>query len=357
MISCINTRSSEFQSLLKETGLSEFNLESQIRAYQDKYGEWPHSNELNGANTIPYIKDQLKLNTDNATKVNNLLEFTGTTTILDAKHTINDQFRDQRTDILSLGEDPDSTIIVSQVQMPNLEPKDIDYIEQDTKINNPVFIDQLSEDLADTFGINIIPISNDTINSTKEFSQFPDIQSAKAFIYNGNIYINTNTATIDSPIHEMLHLLFGAIKYTDNQLYNNLVQTAQQFNSFDRIARNYPNRTMGDLCEEVFITELANHLVGKPSELNNLDKSTLHKINYNIYQTLDRVLMGDISAKAIPESDIYNMSLKEIATLVNSKAMKNNINLGFLNDSQINRICANKKSQLLKEDRLKEDCI
>ena len=37
------------------------------------------------------------------------------------------------------------------------------------------------------------------------------ISQAKAFIYNGNIYINTDNATIDSPIHEMLHIVIGGL--------------------------------------------------------------------------------------------------------------------------------------------------
>jgi hypothetical protein len=46
-----------------------------------------------------------------------------------------------------------------------------------------------------------------------------DVNSAKAFIKNGTIYINIDNATIDSPIHEMLHLFIGSISFSNPQLF------------------------------------------------------------------------------------------------------------------------------------------
>jgi hypothetical protein len=56
------------------------------------------------------------------------------------------------------------------------------------------------------YGINIIPVT-----SNDDFPPELNVSQAKAFIYNGNIYLNIDNATIDSPIHEMLHILLGSM--------------------------------------------------------------------------------------------------------------------------------------------------
>jgi hypothetical protein len=60
---------------------------------------------------------------------------------------------------------------------------------------------------------------------------------------NNNIYINTDLATLDSPIHEILHLVLGSIKFQNPKLYTDLVSLAVQFGNFNKIAKKYPNRT------------------------------------------------------------------------------------------------------------------
>jgi hypothetical protein len=38
-------------------------------------------------------------------------------------------------------------------------------------------------------------------------------QQAKAFIYNGSIYINVDKGGIESPIHEYMHIICSVMKY------------------------------------------------------------------------------------------------------------------------------------------------
>jgi hypothetical protein len=66
---------------------------------------------------------------------------------------------------------------------------------------------------------------------------------SKSFILNNNIYVNTDLATLDSPIHEILHLLLGSIKFQNPDLYTDLVKVASQFGNYNKIAKLYPNRT------------------------------------------------------------------------------------------------------------------
>ena len=83
---------------------------------------------------------------------------------------------------------------------------------------------------------------------------------ANAFIYNGIIYINSDNARIDSPIHEMLHLFIGNIRFQNPSLYMKFLGMVEGTNSFNEIQKLYGNRSHNDLLEETFVSELASFL-------------------------------------------------------------------------------------------------
>lgn len=348
---CINTKSFEFQTLKEKSGLSDFELEYQVQAFQEMYGRWPNLDELEGVDSEPYIRKSLHIREDNSTSIDKILEETGTEDIRDAKIQLNNEYRDKEIDIIPLKNDA----IVEITKRPNTqEDLSEDIYEQDTEVNNAVLMMQTIDKLQDLYGINIKYISNSELNS-EEWQQVPGVQSAKAFIFNGDIYVNTDNATIESPLHEMLHLIFGSIKYSEPELYQSLVDQAINFSSYNRTAKLYPNRTQNDLNEEVFITELSKYLAGKQSDLAGLDPSVMHEISYNMYRLLDTVMMGGNSVKTIPESVLYNLNMKQVAQIVNS-AIAQGRNVGSLDSSQVSRIMANVKSDLLSKGLLKEEC-
>lgn len=348
---CINTKSFEFQTLKEKSGLSDFELEYQVQAFQEMYGRWPNLDELEGVDSEPYIRKSLHIREDNSTSIDKILEETGTEDIRDAKIQLNNEYRDKEIDIIPLKNDA----IVEITKRPNTqEDLSEDIYEQDAEVNNAVLMMQTIDKLQDLYGINIKYISNSELNS-EEWQQVPGVQSAKAFVFNGDIYVNTDNATIESPLHEMLHLIFGSIKYSEPELYQSLVDQAINFSSYNRIAKLYPNRTQNDLNEEVFITELSKYLAGKQSDLAGLDPSVMHEISYNMYRLLDTVMMGGNSVKTIPESVLYNLNMKQVAQIVNS-AIAQGRNVGSLDSSQVSRIMANVKSDLLSKGLLREEC-
>ena len=219
-------------------------------------------------------------------------------------------------------------------------------------VNSFAFFNEIIDKLQTLYGINIIPITNAELSQDR-WASITGTKGIKSFIYNGNIYINTDIATVDSPVHEFLHLLFGSMKYQNRALYNTLVGQAEQFDSYDTISQNYPNRTRGDINEEVFVTELAKYLTGQKNAISNLEQSAQNEIIYNINRTLDTVLMGENSVKCVENS--YIMNLKTLAKLVNSSTMISE-KRGSLSDATLNRMMANTKSELMKNKELKEEC-
>lgn len=348
---CINTNSYEFQTLKNKSGLDEFDLASQIEIFEAKHGRWPNLDELEGANSEPYIRENLKIREDNSTEINTILEMTGTEDIRDAKIQLNNEFRDKEIDIIPLKND--AIVNIEERPTTSKDLSETSY-EQDDIVNNAVILTTIINKLQDFYGINIHYITNSELNS-EQWASIPGVQTANAFVFNGEIYVNVDNATIEDPLHEMMHLIFGSIKYSDPDLYYNLVNQAEQFDSYGRISKLYPNRTRGDLNEEVFITELSNYLAGKKSALDKLDKSVMHDISYNMYRLLDSALMGGVSSKVIPEPVLYNLNLRQVASIVNSSIAENHYR-GSLDSSEVSRIMANVKSDLLNKGLLREEC-
>ena len=93
-------------------------------------------------------------------------------------------------------------------------------------------------------------------------------------------------------------------------------------------------------------------MMGEDSILSELDENTMYEISYNVHRLLDSILMGNYSSNKI-SSNIYSLSLKQIAQIVDSAEM--NISKR-ISDSEIHRILQNKKEELIKLNQLKEYC-
>lgn len=531
---CVNKNLREYQTLKKESGLSDSELSHQVGMFLDNVGRYPYLDELDGANSEPAIKEDLKLNKDNITSVQNILRITHTTTIDDAIQVLNDKYRDKEIEI----DVTNNTAKVFITERPGLNPKDAllydplesemnvikqkaiangtfmkapngkdtnlterqwlqvrtknfkkwfgdwendfanaskvidengeplvvyridvsdftvfdknhledtrpgfygsgfyfsndlksvrrDYSEPgrdarafflnmkdydlhhydepelygempkdriitfehadddfykeyivknpnqiksatdnsgefstkinditDGEVNSFHYFNEIIDKLNTLYGINVIPITNQEL---KDSDLGKIAGNAKAFIYNGDIYVNVDIATVDSPVHEFLHILFGSLKYSNRELYNQIVSQAEQFDTYGEISQEYPNRTREDVNEEIFVTELAKYLTGRSNTISKLPQNIQHEIFYNINRTLDTMLMGNISTRCISGDQLYQMNLKSLAQLVDASTIQNNFQTTLTN-SALSRIMSNKKHELMNEGLLKEEC-
>jgi hypothetical protein len=51
--------------------------------------------------------------------------------------------------------------------------------------------------------------------------------SVNAFILDGEIYINMDRASSDAPIHEISHIILGSLKFTNPNMYYNIVSSVE----------------------------------------------------------------------------------------------------------------------------------
>lgn len=352
MANCININSVQYRELKRLSTLPDILLKAEIARYQENHnGRFPNIDEIPGASSQEAIKQDLKIRNDGTSNIKDILEFTGTSDLNKATVIINDKYKDLDVEIIPLNK----TAIVDIKERPSLykyveSPKlDFEFTDSTTFITNSL------DKMAKTMGINIKHMSMANMRKEGILKEVPDAVQSSAFIYNGDIYVNTDIATIDSQVHELMHIFLGSMRFKNPELYMELVQSVENLPNIETLARNYPNRTKLDLLEEVFVEEFSKYLSGVENEMTQLDSDTLYQISYNITRTLDSMLMGDNSVAAIDEDVLYNSSLRSIGQMVNSSTMQN-VRQGFLEDALIHRTLANVKQELLENGDLKEEC-
>lgn len=352
MSTCINTTSAEFSALKKRTGLSDFQLKVGVRAYQSEHdGKWPHLDELPQVNSEESLKQILKVNNNNSAKVSDILEATNTGSVEEATVSINNIHRDLNTTILPLNE----KAIVNIEQRPSPfrvvrgNARDLSYV------NSPVFIGQALENLGQNFGIQTVYKTTKELQQMGVLDQVPEGVGVSAFILDGNIVVNSDVASVDAPVHELMHVLLGSLKYTNPDLYFNLVQTSRQLSTYGERAALYPHRGQSDVDEEVFVQEYARYLSGLQSDFSKLDPEILYQLDYEVSRTLDTILNGDNSVRLIPQALRFGSSLKTLGVMVNSKNMESRFQ-GFADSAFLNRVMGNIKSDLFKQNKLEEIC-
>ena len=318
----------------------------------NKYGRLPNLDEIPNVDSSQHIINKLHLDSNSSTSIDNIISSTNTSSIEEANVSLNDTYKDKDINIIPLYKE-------ALVDIKD-RPSEYKTIEQekhqvDRNPNMQGVFNQLFNKLERQYGVRLHTISDKELASD-EWQGIPEIQAANAFIYNGDVYINTDHARADAPIHEMTHMLLGSIRFKNPDLYYGIVQQAQNFPTFNQFMEQNPNRAINDNMEELFVTEMSKYLAGESSIIEQLDEHTINELHYNMKRLLDTALMGQYSVKSIPDSKLYRMSLADLVETVNSQMLETSF-YGSLDDAALHRVLANTKSDLMKKGDLREDCV
>lgn len=352
MLNCINKNSSEYLKLKKVSGVHETVLDPLVRDFITKHNRYPYLDEIPQANSESYVRNELLNMKGNSINTNKLLDITSTHSLSEAIIKLNDEYRDLEISGLELGET--SILEFNHRPIKYLNQRSDFKNEYDYQSNNSdtVYLDMITR-LSNLYGVGIYLTNNEEIKEDQELKDLVDASSAKGFIYNGNIYINTDNATLDTPIHELLHLVFGSMRYTNPELYFNTIQKSENFTSYAQLSKLYPNRTKSDLAEEVYITEMAKY-IAKGGKTFEEDPIVSYEIGYHMNRILDSALNGKYSVDCLV--DTYDKTLKDIADLVESPVLNVKTN-STLTANKVHRLLANTKSKLMQSKELKESCL
>ena len=349
----LDTSSLGYQALRQKVDTPDLLLEALCEDYLTKYNRLPYLDEIPNSNSEPALRSIFNIKSNNLVNIKEILETTSTSTIEEATAKINDEYRDLEVKIIPIDED-------ALVQITH-KPKDNNFetnnIDQKNFLENYVVFTNALNKLAQLYGIKFNSITDAELASDQWQGLIPEASAVNAFIYNGQIYINTDRNSIDAPIHEMLHLFVGSMRFTNPKVYQNLIDSVTKIPRYNILLSQYKNRTRNDANEEIFVTELAKFLVGLDSELTNLTSADIHSISYNVNRMLDIMLLGQDSASTIPSNEVFNLSLKSIAKQINSSALLNNFSGTFnAEGSELHRKLNNIKADLYKEGTLEEHC-
>ena len=348
---CINKSSREYQVLKQRSGLSDLQLSAYCAMYEEKYGRWPYLDELPNCDSSQNMKEELGIRQDGGVVTQKLLDNLGVKTVEEATVKINDTFRDQETNIIALKNES----IVKATPRPTLYRNNSGgegYVQG--YVHNKTFFNTTLNKLDKLYGIKTRRMSASEISALN--LPIPNAPLAKGFIFNGEIFINTDLATADTPIHELMHLMIGSIRFQDPALYQQLLDTVTKSPDFQqRVDGLMRHRSPNDALEEVLVTELSNYLAGIPSAVSTTSQELNYGVFYNIARMLDSMLMGEYSVLNLWGQDVGNMTIEKIAQVVNSSAL-NIINPYNTLQAQKHRQVNNRKSELIKDNKLKINC-
>lgn len=357
MVGCINKSLPEYQSLKNRSGIQEEVLDAYCAYYIDNFQRFPHLDELPEADSRSALKEALNIREGGFTTTKEVTEVFGEGTTQEINSKINDQYSDLETRIIPLNDG----VIVRSEQRPSeyRTAKDVESApwEDVGNVKDPLVFQNAIDKLSNIYGIPMHATTTQEIqNGPMKNIILDNPSSVRAFIYNGEIYINLDTASIDAPIHELLHLFIGSLRFKNQDLYMQLLQTVQQLPDFMAYFNSYKNRTESDVLEEIFVSEFSKRLVGMESAFDNMSKVQMNEFLYHLNRTLDSVLMGEFSVKSIPAEKIPQLTLRELARKVHSTILQS-MSPCSLNEAAQHRCYQNVKSELMKKRELKQECV
>lgn len=202
--------------------------------------------------------------------------------------------------------------------------------------------------LKNKFGVEINIIHNEDL---KQFND-PEVNDSSAFVTKNGIFVNIDRASIEEPLHELLHLVLATMKNSNPDKYYALVGAVQNHPLFTKVLANY-NEINTELLEETFI-----RLLSKTFRKNILKQGVFDEYNFNdairnsimelmdLTKTLEWEDPFDLLAK--PVSDILFDFGSKLADAEQSLIEPNSVSYMF--------DISNKVKQLLESGNLKQKC-
>lgn len=368
---------SEYQALEKMSGIS-FDTDAKRFAFDDlvldfinNRSRFPYLDEIPYADSTKAFISKHKiqsvhgLNSVGFDELFKLPEYQNLRTLEDVQRKMNYMYSDLEISLTKLGE----KVLVnikrrpSQFRNTTIEEYSYDRKNRVDRSNSPevnrALISARLKQMSELYGIKVNLVTSEELSDSPILEQVSDAQTAKAFIHNGEIYINTDLATTDSPIHELMHMFLGTVKYTDPRLYYNILESLSSFENFDiklnELKRTYKNRTDSDLREELFVDEFSRYLIGDQETLfKKATDKQIFDLFRQINRNIDSLLDGEFSIKSINPEEAYSKSINELTEALDSKLLDNATTVMDL--ARQHRILANHKEQLTKDNNLIQIC-
>lgn len=207
--------------------------------------------------------------------------------------------------------------------------------------------------ISDKFGVSVNMQTSEEIKTN-----FPDVDAntSRAFIRDGQIYVNTTIAQSSDLLHEYTHLILGILKSDPNlrrnyeQLLDIVSKTNEGKEMIKKLRSRYDTASEMDLIEEAFAKLFSNHIMGKINP--QLDQ---------IFQGQERFLRD--ATKIVFNNEIadlksfYGKTLETVFTRFSSdvSALLSQQGLDF-GSTKTSRLYSNWISKQIRDGEIKEQC-
>lgn len=182
-----------------------------------------------------------------------------------------------------------------------------------------LWMEAISTTLNNQFGVPIHLLTSEEVS--KQLSNVADPNIDKAFIYNGEVYVNTSIASTNDLLHEHIHLILGVLKSNPElrsnyeKLLNLVLNTDEGKFTLNKLQDRYQGLSQMDLAEEVFAKLFSNYVrrntTMQTDQVFNTSENQLKQITKSIFNTN----IGDIK-------DFYGKSLISIFGKFNKEVAK-----------------------------------
>lgn len=178
------------------------------------------------------------------------------------------------------------------------------------------------------FGIAINTMSQTELNDFGQQNKI-NVKNARAFIYNGQIYINSSNANVSDVFHEMAHIFLGVLKAKYPDSYQAIITKYQQKPKFrtnlDYINEAYTNFAMQDKLEECVADMIADQMFQKQSLLKEFKGQDFLEDFKFIFDNFPQNVANPIAESGLS----FDTFMKE-GILENSEAIKRNMKIANL---------------------------
>lgn len=245
-------------------------------------------------------------------------------------------------------------------------------------------LDAIIENVRDLAGVSIpIEIINNDIlmdiKNKKIQSQIiveDAMFDAHGFVLNGKIYINSSNISLDSPVHELAHIMCAALKYGDSSqrafyyaLLDSIKKDSDEWNNripewnafYDTIVKRYSNivsldetnpQITSDLKEEILVNALVQAFSLNFQEEWASRRIAMSQLEHNVKDIMQEIFRIDNPGER-KISDLINAPLREILAIFNSQFKGSNKLRVSGMIVPTNQKLAKLKIEYIKSDRLK----
>lgn len=234
----------------------------------------------------------------------------------------------------------------SEIYLREINPNNIDLnFKQVSKRPNIGDLYEAADYFSNKYGINI------TVQSKEEFDKFREIhktigEDTRAFVYNGDIYLNGSKADMSDMFHEISHIFLRILKNKNFEAYQKFISTiisnTKNYNvRKESISKKYKGFSEEDKIEETIVSIMATTLFKKSSLLTGFNRKDFDKD----FDTLLKQITDEYTEIVSGDSDNSIQFTPTIKDILSNDITKE----GIIKSMRISQFIKENMGKLIKE--------